>query len=718
MPKKKKKTGKKKKRTPKSKQTSRSQVSMKKSQTVELGFKHHQAGNLPEAEKYYREALADDPNNSDAYHFLGIIANQVGKNEAAIDFIEKALATNPNNDIAHNNLGIALERTGRVDEAIESFQNALALNPDLSETYNSLGNVLNSAGRVEEAISSYKKALALNPDFADVFNNIAIALEKTNRLDEAISNYRKALSLQPEFVAVHNNLGNALSKTGRLDEAIQCYNKAISLKPDFVDAYNNLGNMFEKKGKLDEAIETYQKALAINPEYADAYNNLGIALKDADRLDEAIDYFSNAVKFRPDFAEAYNNLGNVFEKLGRSDDAIKSYTKAISIKPEYAQAHCNLGIELEKIGRLEEAIASFRKTISLKPEHIEAHRYLTKSKKFTRYDDDIAAMESLYQQADLSNEDKMYLCFAIGKAYEDLAMSDKSFSFIFKANRLKRSSYDYSISEDRAMFNIIKEIFNPDFFSSLKDTGHLDETPIFILGMPRSGSTLIEQILASHPQVFGAGELKDLALAGKDISWSRPPGESEYSSNIGMEEFKKIGAEYIQRIRTHSKEARFITDKMPHNFLHIGLIKTVLPKAKIIHSMRNPMDTGLSIYKNYFSEKNSHRYAYDLEELGQYYNLYLDIMAHWRDTLPGFVYDIQYEDLISDQEKQTRKLLDFCSLPWDEACLEFHKAERKISTASAVQVRRPLYKDSFQLWKRYEKQLEPLRKIIFGQCNA
>jgi hypothetical protein len=322
-------------------------------------------------------------------------------------------------------------------------------------------------------------------------------------------------------------------------------------------------------------------------------------------------------------------------------------------------------------------------------------------------------MESLYGNKNYSDEQKMHLAFGLGKAYEDLGDHEKSMDFILQATRLKRVSIDYSVSEEVELFSNIKATFSSDFFSAREGTGNQDHTPIFILGMPRSGTSLVEQILASHPDVFGAGELNDLSVLTQNISSAESP--SNFPAGIidlDSGALDDLGKRYVERIRKHSVTSKYISDKMPQNFLYIGLIRVILPNAKIINCTRDPMDNCLSLFKNYFN--TAQYYSYDLTELGQYYNLYLNLMQHWRDTLAGFVYDLSYEQLVTDQENQSRQLLDYCHLPWDDACLDFHKTRRIVKTASNAQVRRPIYKDSVQLWKRYEKQLEPLRVAIYG----
>jgi tetratricopeptide (TPR) repeat protein len=461
------------------------------------------------------------------------------------------------------------------------------------------------------------------------------------------------------------------------------------------------------------ANEWFNKAIAQDPNYADAHSNLGNALRAIGSFDEAVAAYKRAIQINSGFAEAYYNLGSILIELNELDDAITNFNKTIEIDPRHKVAYIGLGNVLSDMGEIDKALASYRKVIEINPEHAEAYRFLSKNKKFSEYDDDIQAMESLYASEGISDEQKMHLAFGLGKAYEDLGEYEKSMEFILQATRLKRTSFDYSISEAEDLFSNIKETFSLEFFADRKGMGNPDRTPIFILGMPRSGTSLVEQILASHPDVFGAGELNDLKNLTKEIPTADASRKfPESIINLDAEALENLGMEYIKRVRNHSEDSKYITDKMPHNFLRIGLIKAILPNARIIHCIRDPVDTCLSFFKNYFP--SGHHYSYDMAELGQYYNLYLDLMAYWRRTLPGFIYDLSYESLVAEQEKQIMMLLDYCNLPWDNACLNFHKTRRKVKTASNAQVRRPIYKDSVKLWKRYEKQLEPLRAAIDG----
>ena len=440
--------------------------------------------------------------------------------------------------------------------------------------------------------------------------------------------------------------------------------------------------------------------------------NKGEAAAAQNRLDEAARYFRQALTLQPDYPDALNNLGVICLTLGQLEEAVSAFRQALKFKPDYVEAHCNLGVIFNELGKRDDAIASFRKALSLRHDYARAYKGLSLLVKYADADEELNAMEDLFNKRDTSEEDRKDLGFALGNYFEDLREYDKSFIYFLEANRLKRKSYQYAILYDRDLFARIRKTFSHDFLSSHHGSGNQDRTPIFIVGLPRSGTTLIEQILASHPQVFGAGELPVLVNLTNDVCTLKSAAKfPECILDLGMDVLKRMGTDYIEKIREYSNDAQYITDKMPHNFLRVGLIKTVLPNAKIIHCMRNPMDNCLSIFKMDFTSPRG--YAYDMIELGQYYNLYKDLMAHWEKVLPGFIYTLRYEEMVSDQQHQTRNLLDFCGLPWNENCLTFYKTERRVSTASFVQVRQPIYRDSIELWRQYEKQLEPLRKAIY-----
>ena len=606
----------------------------------------------------------------------------------------------------------ALHQAGRLQQAETLYRRILTTQPDNPQALHYLGILAHQLGKNEIAAELINKALNCSPDYVDAHINLGITLKAQAKLDEAVASFQRALTLKPGNVLAHYNLGNTFKEQGKPDEAIICYRQALAVKPDYVEAYYNLGNILNDQGKPAEAAACYRQVLILKPEYAEAYSNLGNVLKGQEKLEEAVDCFQRALILAPDDALIHYNLGNTLKDQGQLDEAVASFQRALTLKPDFAEAHHALGLLFREFGKMDDAIACYRKALSLKPDYARAYRNLSLIVKYTEVDDDIQVMEYLYSKKEETSEtDRLDLGFALGKIFEDLGDYDKAFHFIHESNQLKRRSYQYSIQEDLDLFKRIKETFSPEFFAAHHNSGFQDRTPIFILGMPRSGTSLLEQILASHRIVFGAGELAVPPDLADSLCAGAQAGQyPDCIHNLDMDAFEKLGADYIKKIRENSAEKEFITDKMPHNFIHIGLIKTILPAAKVIHCMRDPMDTCFSIFKTEFA--GEHKYAYDMVELGQYYNLYHDLIAHWEKLLPGFMYTLRYEELVADQQEQTKSFLDFCGLPWDNACLSFHKTQRRVSTASLAQVRQPIYKDSVELWKRYEKQLEPLKKAL------
>jgi tetratricopeptide (TPR) repeat protein len=578
------------------------------------------------------------------------------------------------------------------------------------------GRDFHQMGNFSAAERAYKKAIKINPDFVEAYNDLANAYLDSGRFNKAFNEYQKALKLIPNHPKLLNNIGNALLLQGEYEKALPWFNKAINQDTDYANAHSNSGDALWGLGKSVEAVAAYERALQLNPELADTHYNLGGLLTELGLLEDAAKCFNEALRINPADKNALQGLGRVRNEQGDLDQAVSAYQKAIALDPLNEEFYEELGKTLSDHGEIEKSVSAYRKAVEINPENAAAYRALAKNNKFTDYNDDMKAMESLFSQKELLREDSINLAFALGKAYEDLGNFDKSMEFVIKAARLKRSSYDYSISESKEQFDKIKALFSTDFFSKHSAAGSPDQTPIFILGMPRSGTSLVEQILASHADVFGAGEINDLAIVFE--SMTKPLDKEPFRkfpdglSRLDNRALTDLGNQYVSRIRRYADDARFITDKMPHNFLHIGLIRVTLPNARIIHCTRDPMDNCLSIFKTYLV--NGHRYSYDLSELGQYYRMYLELMDFWKDRLPGFIYDQNYEELVGSPKQQVQNLLRHCGLPWDDACLDFHQTRRRIGTASSAQVNRPIYNNSVNLWARYEKYLDPLKTAIYG----
>ncbi len=536
----------------------------------------------------------------------------------------------------------------------------------------------------------------------------ALFYQQTGQYHKSEYLYKQILRDNPDHPEALNLLGIMYHQVGDNIKAVRFIERAIVHSPSNPSFYSNLGVVLNAEGRWREAICAYRQALHQRPDYAEAWNNLGALLKDHGKLDEALTSFQKALKFRPDYAKALVNLGCVRRELNQFDAAIESFEQALHISPELPEAYYYLGDILKDQGKFKDALNNLRKSLILKPDYVQAHFMIAHIKHHTDYDDDIRKMEQLVADSQVSKERKTYLFFALGKAFEDLQKYEEAFSYYSKGNKIKRESYVYSVSEDAILIKKLISVFDKPFFQAYSEKIETITAPIFIVGMPRSGTTLIEQILSSHQQVSAADELSDLRRilleTNSKLTVDTFPDQVIRLDRHDMNRFR---LQYWSSIRKYKgKSGVFVTDKMPSNFLYIGMIKVLFPEAKIIHCKRDPIDTCLSCYKTYFL--GMQKFAYSLTELGEYYTLYQELMSHWHRVLPGYLLDVQYEELVNDQETQTRRLLDFCGLPWSSSCLSFHRSERTVKTASFAQVRRPIYTGSVQHWKNFDKKLEPL----------
>ena len=589
------------------------------------------------------------------------------------------------------------------------YEQALALKPDYPEAHNNLGNALQAQGKLDDAVAQYEQALALKPDYPEAHNNLGNALQAQGKLDDAVAQYERALALKPDYPEAHNNLGNALQTQGKLDDAVARYEQALALKPDYPEAHNNLGNALQTQGKLDDAVARYEQALALKPDYPEAHNNLGNALQAQGKLDGAVARYEQALALKPDYPEAHNNLGNALQAQGKLDDAVARCEQALALKPDYPEAHNSLGNALQIQGKLDDAVARYERALALKPDYPEAHYNRANIKSFRPGDADLDVLERLAADLDRLPQSKApYIHFALGKALEDTGDYTRAFEHLLKGNALKRQQIDYDETDIQKLSRRISQVFDTRLFDLFQRMGDPSAVPIFVVGMPRSGRTLIEQILASHPQVHGGGELMDFVRVTDSVLVSDRQSlpYPDYVPALDATSARSLGQAYLARLPTPLGGKVRITDKLPFNFTRVGLIRLILPNARIIHSMRDPADTCVSCFAKLFV--GGQNFSYDLAELGRYYRCYSELMAHWRSVLPSrAMLDVSYEDVVDNFEEQARRLIAYCGIPWDDRCLSFHKTSRPVST-SAVQVRQPLFRSSLKRWRQFEAYLQPL----------
>ena len=697
-------------------------------QALQKAIAAHRLGKIEEAEHLYRLILKTQPTNSDANHNLGVLLVSLNKSVEALPFFKTAVETNPNTEQywisytktlinydrfeeaevnlrkaiklkpnfaeVHNQLSIIQKTLGKFDEARISIEKAIELKPNYTEAYVNLGVILKDLGKFEEAVVNFNKLIELKPDYYESYYNLGNTLYTLGRLEEAKKNHRKALELKPNFAEGHNNLGNLLLELNKIDDAEKSYKKAIELEPDFMQAHCNLGNLLQTKKKFKEADASYQIAIKLKPDYAEPYDNLGTALYNLGRLEEAKKNHRKAIELKPDFAAAHNNLGITLQELGKLDEAEASYRQAIDLKPNFAEAHYNLGGTLQELGKLDEAEASYRQAIELKPNFAEAHRALTSMKKFDARDEQYSKMQELYLDENISEDQSCHINFGLAKACEDLGNFGQAYAHYGEGNVLRKKLLNYDINEDVELFTQIK--FNyPRIANNSLEPDKLSKNlmPIFIVGMPRSGTTLVEQIISSHSKVTGAGELSFAAQFGAAIA----TGFSE-ATDEALLNFRE---KYLIKLQNVANGNLIVTDKMPLNFRFIGLLATAFPEAKIVNVKRNPAAVCWGNYKQYFKSK-SIGYCYGLDDVVAYYALYQNLLKFWEMKLPSRIYNLDYELLTTNQDDETKKLIQNLDLDWESKCLSPQNNRRSVATASNMQVRQKIYQGSSEQWRKYE----------------
>ncbi len=608
-----------------------------------------------------------------------------------------------------------LQQVGRLAEAIALYSRATELKPDYAEAHNNLGNALGEAKRFEEAAVSLRRAAELRPELAAIHGNLGLALARLKRFEEAAASYRRALELQPDLASAHNSLAMTLRQLGRLEEALAHYRRAIDLKPDAAEFHQNLGNALAALKRYPEAIACHRRVIELKPGLASAHNNLGDLLTELGQPEDAVASYRRAIEIEPGFAVAHNNLGNALHDLEGSAEALECYGRALQLDPGLAVAHINRGTILLEMGQRAEAQESYEKAIAANPNMGEAHFNRVRTMRTAPGDHETAEMEAMVA-AGLGNApaERAWLHFALGTAYEAQGRFDEAFANFHAANRLRRESIVYDEPALRDRFRRIQRVFTSQMLDQRTGTGSRSNLPIFVVGMARSGTTLIEQIIASHPQVHGAGERPhfDRLLAAILLPDGSPGLFPECVSAFQNSDFRLLGDAYVARLRAHHPSAARITDKALTNYAYIGLIRLTLPNAKILHAVREPIDVCVSSYCLPFVG-NGQGYSYELGELGRHYRLYGELMEHWRRVLPeGAMLEVRYEDLVDDFEGGVRRILDYCGLPWDERCLAFHKIDRPVKTLSADQVRQEIYRTSVGRWRRFRRHLGPLIEAL------
>jgi tetratricopeptide (TPR) repeat protein len=703
----------------------------------------HQHGRLDEAARLYQAILAVQPDHSEALHLLGVVAHQKGDHARAVELILRAIRGKPGDAMYHANLAEAYRALGRLDQAIASCRAALRLRPDYPEAANNLGLALLGQGKIDDAVAQLGEALRLKPDYAMACNNLGNALRLRDDLKEAETHFRRAVEMVPSLAEAHSNLGQLLLERHQPHEALTHLSAAVRLRPDMAEAHNNLGNALRELGRLAAARQAYAQALHLNPRLAMTYNNMGQALQEENALDDARCWYERALELDPDSARFQCNLAGLLAEQETYDAAADGYRLALRLDPAYAEAHCGLGGVRHEQGLFAEAQAHYHEALHCNPDlpaahaalgrvreelgdpagaescwraalrhdprHAGAHAQLATLLRDKLPDEDVAALRNLLADPDLPDARRAALQFGLAQVLDARGAFAEAAELLRQANALalavaRRRGQGYDPAEHARFVAGMTTTCTPAFFERVRGFGLESQRPIFIVGLPRSGTTLTEQILASHSQVFGAGELR---LARADFEALAPQADAalEVLARLDQATVRRIGEGHLGRLRELNADRPRAADKMPDNYLYLGLLAVLFPEAKFIHCRRDLRDVAVSCWMANFRHI---RWANDSDHIAGRFAEYRRIMEHWRRVLPLPVLEIDYEETVADLEGVARRLVDWCGLDWEPACLAFHEGKRPVRTASVSQVRQPIYQRSVARWKHYESALGAL----------
>jgi tetratricopeptide (TPR) repeat protein len=606
-------------------------------------------------------------------------------------------------------------------DAERHYRQILAVAPRHPDSLHLLGLVRAQAGDLDEALNLIGRATAVAPGFALAHYNLGNVQRRLGRNEDAARSFARVIRLQPDSPGALLNLGVTLRELGRIEEAVRAYEQALALRPDDADAHYNLGVAFQALGRGPDAVLAYRRAVALRPADLDAWTNLGAALCALGRTPDAVEARRQVVDLRPDDRQAHLDFADSLRESGSAAEAAAAYARAAALAPGETDGWVRLAVALQEAGRGEEALAAAERALEINGRCAAAWAIRGGLKTFTVGDPDIRSLATLLASADqdaMPQEDRLDLEFTLGKAFMDIGEADAAMDRLDAGNRLKRAGLTYDVRDDEAEFAEIAAALSAARMRQLAGNGAPSDRPVFIVGMPRSGTTLVEQVLASHCQVYGAGELPVLqaTLIERLGPTLTPRARAARLAALTSDDLEAMATTYVAATTALAPGAPRVTDKMPSNFRLAGLIALMLPGARIVHCRRDPLDTCLSCYATRFADGQP--FTYDLRELGLYYRAYERLMAHWRAVLaPERFIEVSYEDVVADLEGQARRLVAFCGLPWDESCLTFHRSTRQVRTASVNQVRQPLHGASVGRWKAYGARLGPLLEALGGSSR-
>lgn len=643
----------------------------------------HAAGLLHQdarmAEQQAREILSVFPNIAPAQRILAASYRLQGQPEQSLALLEPLAKKNADSVEFLHELGLCLGAAGRGDEAIASLRKAVRLDPGHAAAWRSLGNQLDAAGDPDASRKAYERHLQASTRHPELVEAAKFLYEKKIAKAERLT--REVLKKDPVDVVAIRMLAEIGVRVGHFEDAENLLKRCLELAPDFHHARHSYAQVLVQRNELERSLSEIDKLLRLEPK-----NPAYLIFK-----------------------------CSVLVRKGDHQQALQLYEKLLKGYPRHAAAHSYFGHALKTVGRVDDAISAYRRSIELSPSVGEAYWSLANLKTFRFTDDDIADMRKRFQPETGDPDDQGHLAFALGKAFEDRKDFDQSFDYYEQGNLIRGRHHRHHVRKN--VFDTARQIrtLDADFFAARKNVGCAAPDPIFVVGLPRSGSTLLEQILASHSRVEGTAELPDIiAISRKlgNVTRENPAGKyPEILAELEPERFKELGESYMQSTRVQRSDSPYFIDKMPNNFRHIGLIHLILPNARIIDARRHPMGACFSGFKQLFATGQT--FTYGLQNIGYYYRDYVKLMDHWDEVLPpGRVLHVEYEDMVTDTEAQIRRLLAYCGLEFEEQCLCFYETERPVRTPSSEQVRQPVYKEGLEQWRNYEAHLGPLKEAL------
>ncbi len=669
----------------------------------------HQAGKLERAERFYQKVLKANSRHAESLQYLGLIAQQAGHLERAMSYLHRALAVNPRDSVAQNNLANLLRESGKFSEAIACYRAALELDPNYANACFNLGISLKQIKDFDGAMKALQRVTELAPGDSGAWIELGACQLQQGEEQAAERAFSRALDIQP-VADTWLHIAEVTAVNGFKEKAMEAASRAFEAGSRDWALCFAVGNLRMQLGDRAGAVVAYERALLECPESVTSLRQIARAISSLNRSRAVVEVWRRLVLLEPENADSHVALGRSLDQHGRAEEAITAFEHALTIQPRHALACSGLGMVLSQTGEHERAAVSFRKALKLDPALAEAGLGLASCRRFSADDrEDIASLEALAVNAQVPREVQCSVQYALGKIQDDLGSYAQAFGHYQMANQQMGQNLHFDPEAHKDWVSQHIHVFDENFFSQRADWGQPSTLPVLIVGMPRSGTSLMEQIIASHPDVHGGGEMATLGEAVKEVSGGAASGQGFHQGVLSLDQAAAadLARRYLKALQGVAGGRTRLTDKLPGNFLNLGLAALLVPGIKVIHCRRHPLDVCLSIYFQSLGFGND--YACDLRHIAAYYREYVRLMKHWKQVLPGQILELDYEILVADLEDGSKRLIAHCELPWDKRCLRFHENKRTVQTLSQWQVRQPVYTRSVGRWKNYEGFLDELR---------